>query len=185
MNTVPDSFTGILSYDTGIFMTEPEHLRHKLGVEIRNLEGLKFRAMREDEKEKSSEEKRTLNSTLPSAAIESDPKQGDIATLQWPMIFGEACILNPTEGLSRGSIIADTACDIFMLHKSQLQTFEVDDDMLERVKIKSVRYPEDPDIVVSLHRQQEWTLYKKEVMDNIPKDRWPTKLVEYEPFKTY
>ncbi len=47
---------------------------------------------------------------------------------------------------------------------------------------KSTLYPGDPDIVVSLFRKQEWRKYKEEIMETIPKDRWPTKLVDYEPF---
>ncbi len=63
-------------------------------------------------------------------------KVAEIATLQWPMIFGEACILDPESGSSRGTITADTLCDVFVLHKTQIQTFPVDDRFLEKVKCK-------------------------------------------------
>ena len=52
------------------------------------------------------------------------------------MIFGEACVLDPEAGISRGSIIADTSVDVFVLHKKQIQTFQIDDAFLERVKGK-------------------------------------------------
>ena len=50
------------------------------------------------------------------------------------MIFGEACLIDPDNGKSRGSIITDTPCEIFVLHKTQIQTFPVDDDFLSCVK---------------------------------------------------
>lgn len=62
--------------------------------------------------------------------------QAEITTLQWPMIFGEACVLDPEAGISRGSIIADTSVDVFVLHKKQIQTFQIDDLFLDRVKGK-------------------------------------------------
>jgi hypothetical protein len=109
-------------------------------------------------------------------------KVAEIAVLQWPMIFGEACILDPENGSSRGTIVADTLCDVFILHKTQIQTFAVDDDFLEKVKAKATLYPGDPDIVVTLFRKQEWRQYKAEIMATIPKDRWPTKIADYDPF---
>ena len=154
-------------------ITQPEFIRYQLGVEVQKLENLKQRALKEDEREKAMEEKKVLYSMLQSAALESDPKVKEIATLQWPMIFGEACVLDPTAGVSKGSITADTACDILMLHKVQLQTFLVDDKFLNRVKVKAVRYPADPDIVVSLYRNHEWQQYKKTVIKEVPKDKWP------------
>eukprot|EP00597_Dinobryon_sp_UTEXLB2267_P014299 CAMPEP_0170116102 /NCGR_PEP_ID=MMETSP0020_2-20130122/12003_1 /TAXON_ID=98059 /ORGANISM="Dinobryon sp., Strain UTEXLB2267" /LENGTH=1446 /DNA_ID=CAMNT_0010344023 /DNA_START=151 /DNA_END=4491 /DNA_ORIENTATION=- len=169
--------------DSWSHVTQPEYIRHQLGLEIQMLESLKQRARKEDEREKAQEERKVSFSRLQSAAIESDPKVKEIATLQWPMIFGEACVLDPSAGVSRGSVTADTACDILMLHKVQLQTFLVDDKFLNRVKIKAVHYPADPDIVVSLHRQQEWKLYKDEVIREIPKHKWPPKLVAFEPFR--
>ena len=63
-------------------------------------------------------------------------KVADIATIQWPKIFGEACLIDPADGCSRGSIVADTACEVFLLHKTQIQTFPVDDSFLSGVKSK-------------------------------------------------
>lgn len=61
-------------------------------------------------------------------------KVAEIAVLQWPMIFGEAAVLDPENGVSKGSIVTDTLCDVFLLHKTQIQTFPVDDSFFERVK---------------------------------------------------
>ena len=150
---------------------------------MQKLEYMKQRALKEDEREKALEERKVIYSMLQSAVLEADPKVKEIATLQWPMIFGEACVLDPTAGIAKGSITADTACDILIIHKVQLQTFLIDDKFLNRVKVKATRYPADPDIVVSLHREQEWKLYKNEVIKEVPKNKWPPKAVDYEPFR--
>ena len=47
---------------------------------------------------------------------------------------------------------------------------------------KATKYPLDSDIVVSLFRQQGWQKYKAEVMEEVPKDRWPAHSKHYEPF---
>ena len=38
--------------------------------------------------------------------------------------------------------------------------------------VKAVAYPGDPEVVVSLFRKQEWGNFRKNVLDEIPKDRW-------------
>jgi hypothetical protein len=169
--------------DTWSHITQPEYIRFQLGVEVQKLEQMKQNALKEDEREKAHEERKVIYSKLQSAAIEADPKTKEIAVLQWPMIFGEGCVLDPVAGVSKGSVTADTACDILMIHKVQLQTFLIDDKFLNRVKLKAVHYPADPDIVVSLYREQEWKLYKNEVIKKIPKDKWPPKVASVEPFR--
>ena len=50
--------------------------------------------------------------------------------------------------------------------------------------MKAVAYPGDPDVVVSLFRKQGWKKYREEVMQEIPKDRWPTNEASIrEPFR--
>lgn len=51
--------------------------------------------------------------------------------------------LDPTNGLSRGTIVADTTCELFLVHKSQMQTFVIEAPMLEKIKQKAVQYPDD------------------------------------------
>eukprot|EP00981_Chlorochromonas_danica_P001406 scaffold296_cov164-Ochromonas_danica.AAC.23 len=106
----------------------------------------------------------------------------EIATLQWPMIFGEACILDPEHGFSRGSVVADTSLELFVLHKTQIQTFQIDDAFLDRVKGKGVVFPSDPDIVVDLYHKQLWGGYCKDVMKDISTNKWPKSLKSHEPF---
>ena len=50
---------------------------------------------------------------------------------------------DPASGLSRGTIVADTTCELFLVHKSQMQTFVIESPMLEKVKQKAVQYPDD------------------------------------------
>lgn len=128
------------------------------------------------------------HSSLPTLPAESalasqlNRKHAEIALLQWPLIFGEACVLEPENGISRGSIEADTTCEVLAIHRMQLQTFPVDDAFLDRVRDKAVVYPGDPDIVVSLYRKQNWDAYRQEVMQGISKHRWPARIDDLEAF---
>lgn len=50
--------------------------------------------------------------------------------------------------------------------------------------MKAVAYPGDPDVVVSLFRKQGWKKYRAEVLEEIPKDRWPmNETAVREPFR--
>lgn len=179
-------------------LTDSEKARQQLQEEIHKLEGLIQRAKMQDAREMNSHRFHSTNSLNSgfnttdtdeyydekdfSRMPQADKKKAEITTLQWPKFFGEACILDPENGLSRGSIVADTACDVFMIHKTQIQTFAVNDKFLERVKAKATLYPIDPDIAVSLFRQKGWQEYRSEILDAVPKDRWPKKNVGVEPF---
>jgi hypothetical protein len=103
-------------------VTQAELDRYKLTLEVSKYEDLIQRATVLDARERH-------NSDL-------EEKNKEIAMLQWPMFFGEGCILDPETGISKGTIIADTAVDIFLLHKVQLQTFVIDTAFLDRVKCK-------------------------------------------------
>jgi len=158
------------------YVTSSELDRYKLQMEINKLEALIQNAAQQDEIEDlgggfgGASCKRAHAEAVPVLEL----KVADIATLQWPRIFGEACITDPEDGKSRGSIIADTAVELFLLHKTQIQTFPVDDSFLQFVKTKAVSYPGDPDVVVALFRQQNWRKYRQGVMEAIPKQRWPS-----------
>jgi hypothetical protein len=151
------------------YVTSSELDRYKLQMEINKLEGLIQNAALQDEVEADLAEgvyaygslKRTALLEHPTDVPVLELKVADIANLQWPRIFGEACITDPENGKSRGSIIADTAVELFILHKTQIQTFPVDDSFLSFVKTKAVTYPGDPDVVVSLFRQQNWRKYRQ------------------------
>jgi hypothetical protein len=50
--------------------------------------------------------------------------------------------------------------------------------------VKAVAYPGDPDVVVSLFRKQGWKQYRAELLDEIPKGRWPMEGgIQREPFR--
>lgn len=173
-------------------LTEAEKARHETAQEIDKLNGLIHKARILDAMEQKNayqrrltrmqrgsamsnatthlglkRDDRTEDAKIQDLAYTLGNKYAEIRTIQWPMIFGEACILDPENGVSRGSIVADTACEIFAIHKVQLQTFQIDDNFLERVKAKVVAYPADSDMVVNLYQQQEWKEYRKEVLKKV------------------
>ena len=105
------------------------------------------------------------------------------ANLQWPRIFGEACLTDPHTGQSKGTITTDTACRLFMVHRSQLQTFLVDEVTITRAKLKSVVYPTDSTINNTLRRNKEWKNCKKEIIGKVRQDKWPKRVTTRAPFK--
>lgn len=149
-------------------ITQSELDRYKMTLEVSKYEDLIQRATMMDAKERHSEDQGARNKS--------------IGTLQWPMIFGEACVLDPEAGVSKGTITADTSVDVFVLHKTQLQTFPIDTEFLDRVTCKAILYPTDPDIAVSLYKEKEWTGYRKKVMKGIRTSRWPTPPTLLDPF---
>jgi len=98
------------------------------------------------------------------------------------MVFGEACIVDPEEGLSRGTLVADTSAEVFVIHKLQLQTFYIDPRFIDKVKQKAVAYPDDTDLVAQTKSKEGWKKVREAMMQEIPKARWPKQLDEAEPF---
>lgn len=160
----------------GQHLTETEARRYELGLEIARLEAQLLKAQQQEAKEQSEEV--SLDEEAPSITA----KLVEISTLSWPMLFGEACILDPEHGVSRGTIVSDTTCDVFMIHKTQIQTFKVESELLERVACRAVRYPADDDLAASIARKGKWTDYKSELMKGISKARWPSRENDREPF---
>jgi len=131
-------------------LTEAEVDRHNLGAHISRLEHELARAKAQeaklaDEEEANDEEKESVTKKLV-----------EVSTLQWPMLFGEACVQDPDKGFSRGTIIADTTCDILMIHKIQMQTFKVSSTLLDRFTGHSIFYPSDEALVASSERDEAW-----------------------------
>jgi CRP-like cAMP-binding protein len=79
---------------------------------------------------------RSEDAKIQDLAYHLSNKYAEIKTIRWPMIFGEACILDPENGVSRGSVIADTGCEVLAIHKIQLQTFPIDEHFIDRVRSK-------------------------------------------------
>lgn len=104
----------------------------------------------------------------------------DICSLNWPRFFGETCLLDPENGTSLGTVIADSACDILAIHKYQLQTFHIGENLQLRVQARSIRYPSDAELISTIDRQKAWQKYRNDLLKAVPKSRWPTQDVEYE-----
>ena len=86
--------------------------------------------------------------------------------MQWPQLFGEACVSEPDSGLSRGDI-ADTTLEVLTIHKSQLQTFRVKEDLLGRIKYRSVGYPEDEELLAQKERADAWEHERQLIVKNL------------------
>jgi hypothetical protein len=188
------------------YLTEREAERRQLAIEIANLETLIEKASAQEMRESAQRDGEYLFSMNSGRmSINSDPvdssmhgtrrttggtkKRGlfdtsklcEIATLQWPMLFGEACVIDPDGGLSRGTIVADTTCDIFVIHKSQMQTFHIEKDFIDNIQQKSVSYPDDTVLVASLAKKEGWMKLREAMLAEIPKGRWPSRADDVEP----
>lgn len=122
----------------------------------------------EVKRREEEEEMKRLGRPVPNMSV-------DIASLNWPQIFGEVCVLQPEGGTSLGTVKAETGCEILCIHKVHLQTFQIDERLLARVKQRAVHYPPDETLVQMLESNQEWSGYKRDLMEEIPKDKWPHK----------
>ena len=78
--------------------------------------------------------------------------------------------------------MADTTTDVFMLHKKQLQTFYIDPKIVDKVKMKSVSYPNDTELVAKNRSKEGWLKIRESLMADIPKARWPSRVDDTEPF---
>ena len=76
-------FANIISYTN---VTMSEEMRYRLDYEIHRLESMLPRALLEDSRDWNAEEQRKI-------PINQNSHFCEISILQWPMLFGEACIL--------------------------------------------------------------------------------------------
>jgi CRP-like cAMP-binding protein len=150
-------------------ITAAEEEREATGAEIAKLT-LQVKRVKaaEVKRREEEEEMQRLGRPVPNMSV-------DIATLNWPQIFGEVCVLQPEGGTSLGTVKAETGSEILCIHKVHLQTFQIDERLLARVKQRAVHYPPDETLVHMLESNQEWSGYKKGLMAEIPKDKWPNK----------
>jgi hypothetical protein len=173
-------------------MTAAESERRQLAIEIAHYENLIEKATQSEAKDAFEAERNYLTLAVSSGSFDhpSPVKQSmfdtsklcEIATLQWPMIFGEACVVDPEGGLSRGTIVADTTTDVFVIHKKQLQTFYMDVAVVDKVKQKAVTYPDDTELVAKNRSKDGWLKIRETMLADIPKGRWPARQGEAEPF---
>jgi hypothetical protein len=149
-------------------VTVSEAIRYSLGVEIKLLEKELAKAI-------EAEELNALEELSMDEAKESvTSKLSEVSTLQWPQLFGESCVIDPESGTSHGTIVADTTLEVLCIHKSQLQTFRIKEDLLDRIKYRSVCYPEDEELLAQKERQEAWELQRVHIVKNLstPKEEY-------------
>lgn len=140
---------------SGMYPTQLEKDRYKLELEIKKLEN----TIAQLEKEPSDDGSDDSSDAGNDEDGDNDQLE-EISVIQWPMLFGEACVINPATGISAGRIVADTPCEIFSIHKLQLQTFRIKPDFVELVKNHSILYPNDAHLVGGLSKKRYWDDYK-------------------------
>ena len=91
----------------------------------------------------------------------------EIAVLKRSQLFGEACVLEPQIGTSLGTVMSDTGCRVFLIHKSHLQTFIISESILERVRQRAVIYPSDSSLVTDIEFRKDWASYKAGLMRQV------------------
>jgi CRP-like cAMP-binding protein len=167
--TFKPSTTTSASASSMSYKTAAEEERENLTIEIKKLETQVMKEKQiEARRQEEEDELRRLGRVLPNQSVH-------ISTLFWPQLFGEACLLQPNGGTSLGTVIAETVCDIICIHRTHLQTFHVEESLLQRVKDRSVHYPPDDTLVRMLESNVHWDEFKKELIDQLPKDKWPVK----------
>ena len=97
----------------------------------------------------------------------------ELESLVAPSFFGVECLLDPENGMGMGTVKANTVVHALCLHKVLFQAFDVNDTFIERVKKRSVRYPDDLALARSIEDSRGWDEYKEAQMLNIKKTKWP------------
>ena len=143
-------------------VTVSEAIRYSLGIEIKHLE-------KELAKAKEAERLQEEESSIDDISQSLSSTLSEIRTLQWPQLFGEACVLDPENGTTRGTIIADTTLEVLNIHKSQLQTFRIRENMLEKLKYRCVVYPEDEELLLQKERKAMWEVQRQDIVGNLSK----------------
>ena len=143
-------------------------MRYSIGVEIKLLERELAKAI-EAEKMQALEEP-----SMDDVKEHITDKLSEVSTMQWPQLFGEACVIDPDSGTSRGTIVADTTLVVLSIHKTQLQTFRVKEELLERIKYRSVAYPEDEELLAQKERDEAWEHERQLIVKNLstPKEEY-------------
>ena len=98
---------------------------------------------------------------------EDQSREVEVSFIKTPQIFGEACVLDVFEGVSEGSVIADTNCEVLCLHKMLLQTFHITEGIMMRIQQGAVAYPEDEDIIREIDLTKSWSTFKGNLLKDI------------------
>lgn len=136
------------SLSSAVAATSSEMARKAIDSEIALLQSQLSKAAAMDEKEES----------MPG--FNAADRECEIQVIKRPQIFGEASVLEPDKGVSLGSIVADTACEVLVIHQAQLQTFHIGDVMLERVRQRAIVYPSDDQALERRARTKVWQQFK-------------------------
>jgi tetratricopeptide (TPR) repeat protein len=146
-------------------VTVSEALRYSLGIEIKMLTKELKRAV-------EAEAKAELEEPSMDDVNESITSQlSEISTLQWPMLYGESCLLDPENGTTRGTIVADTTLHVLSIHKSQLQTFRVRENLMERIKYRGVSYPEDEELLREKEQKELWEVQRQSIVRTLSRSK--------------
>ena len=149
-------------------VTVSEALRYSIGIEIKSLTKELAKALEVEERLEAEE------LSLDDAVESITSKLSEISTLQWPMLFGESCLLDPEDGTTRGTIVADTTLHALSIHKSQLQTFRIRENLLERIKYRCVKYPEDEELLRDKEAKEVWEVQRQAIIKDLngPKEEY-------------
>lgn len=159
--------TSVLRADPLSLLSQSEEYRYKLELEIRTVEYQLNSLLERQNKHNLSEA---------SGSITHDiyfDEECDITVLKWPQLFGEACVLEPENGMSRGTITAKTDCEILLIHKVQLKTFQITEEVIEALSRHSVEYPNDRTLVHILFEKKKFLEFKDKNTRKIFSKRWP------------
>ena len=154
-------------------VTQSELERYKLDLEINRLQAQLSKAKTQDSKEQQQQQQQQQqpNPISDGSTVSSNISIGknfcEVATIKRPQLFGESCLLEPTNGVSLGTIIADTGCEIFELHKSHIQTIHISESVLDKVRQRSVVYPTDSTLETDIEFQKDWSAYKNALMSSV------------------
>ena len=148
---------------TGLHTTQLESDRFKLEIEIQKLE--KIISDYGKSLEMSNSDASSLAEDDDNDMLSSELEE--ISVIQWPMLFGEACVIQPDGGISAGRIMADTPCEIFCIHKLQLQTFRIQESFVTAVKDHAIKYPHDGMLVSSMKKKKHWGKFKEEFLTSL------------------
>jgi CRP-like cAMP-binding protein len=167
------------------YLTLSEVQRAHLTEEIARLEILltkeeAIKAKEEQEYETAMEDYLKNPQKVGSKLPKRSQTDCDICVLNWPRFFGEICLFEPDHSICLGTVVAESACDLLMVHKYQLQTFHIGESLLDRVSDRSVKFPSDQNLILKIDKEKDWSKYRTSLMHAIPKSRWPTQEIEYE-----
>ncbi|CAM9594268.1 unnamed protein product [Chrysoparadoxa australica] len=90
-----------------------------------------------------------------------------VALLHPPCFFGEMAVLKPEQSVALGTIVAESRVETLSIHKCILQTFDVTDQFLAKVKQKSTIFPGDIALGHTIEAGNLWKAQKRQVIEEL------------------